>query len=117
MRLSEIKGEKALDVIVELIDPLVEIVQDKTVRESANGDRTQFIKAIISNHKQSILHIMAVLEDKDPATYEPSLIDIPNKLIELTNDSDFAQLFFTQAQRVEQTVSFSATANTEESEN
>lgn len=118
MQLREIKGERALDVIAELITPLSEIMNDKNIKAiTQSKDRLELIKVLLKDHKHSILTIMALLDGEEPENYEPNIVEIPMKLFNLLNDPDITQLFFSQAQTVGQTQSSSAMANTEAEEN
>ena len=117
-KLSEIKGEHALDVLAEIIEPATEIFSDpkiEKVMKSKKAKRVDVVKAILKGHKKSILTIMAILDEKDPETYEPSVIEIPVKLIALLNDPAFSDFFLSQGQE-EVKSSGSATENTEADE-
>ena len=115
MKLSDIKGEKALDVVVELIDPVTSIIADKEVVAiyRSNKPRILLIKKMIEKHKKEVLHILAVLNDKDPKTYKPSLIELPMMLWDLLNDEDLNSLFTSQNQMKESDSSGSVTENIE----
>lgn len=113
MKLSEIKGERALDIMVELIDPATEVFGDaefaKLIRSK---DRTGAIKVAIGNHKKAVLKMLALLNGEDPETYEPSLLALPKLLLEIFNDPEIVNLFQPQVQNMEKTSSGSATENT-----
>lgn len=94
MKLSEIKGEKAIEVIAEIIEPATEILNDPEVKLSA---RSKNIAAAVSialkNHPKQVLHVLAAIDGEDQETYEPSLLEIPKKLIDLLNDPELSALF------------------------
>ena len=98
MKLSEIKGERALDVIADLIDPISEIFADEAIRKAAGGNKLDLVKIILKGHKKSIIEILAILDGEDPKTYEVSLISLPAKILELLNDPELASLFGLQGQ-------------------
>lgn len=113
-KLSEIKGEDALDVLAELIEPLAEFAQDKLFVDLVR--RKEYLKACpyaIRSHKKALLRALAILEGVDPAEYNPSLIELPARLLEFFNDPELVLLFPS-----EQTVtsSGSASESTEEAE-
>lgn len=116
MKLSDIKGEQALDVIAEIIDPLSEIAMDKDlVREFRSGKpKLLLVKRVIKEHKSSIIKILASLELKTVDEYleTANLITMPNQLLEILNDPQMATLFFSQSQ-TEETSSGSASGTTE----
>lgn len=99
MKLSELKNEEALDAVAELIEPITEICKDeetlKELRAIAKEKEppVKLIKPLISKHKREIITILAILDRKDPATYEVSFLTLPKKLIELFNDPELQSLF------------------------
>ena len=101
MKLSDYKGEEALDVLADIIDPITRIVQDKELVESIKavsndkGAIAQLIKPAMKDHKKEIIEILAALERETPEDYakKMTLLSLPAKLIELFNDPDIQQLF------------------------
>ncbi len=114
MKLSEIKGEKALDVLADIIDPIAKISQDKKMRELLSGGQPRMlaVKHALKNHKKEVIAIMAALDLKDPKNYEFTLIDLPVKLLELLNDPQVNSLFTQQSQMSTSEFSGSAMENT-----
>lgn len=118
MKYKEFEGEKALDVLADLIEPAAEIMSDDKVAKNARaGNRMAAIKAAIKDHKKSVIYMLAVLNDEDPATYKPKLLTLPIMLLEILNDPDIADLFTSQSQNVAGTASGSATESTGVKEN
>ena len=113
MKLSDLKGEAALDALADLIEPVSEIITDKEFVSLArtNAPRTKLVKAAIKNHKKAVIEILAILDGESPDTYKVSILTLPKKLIEVFNDPDVISLFRSQGQTV--TSSGSATENTE----
>lgn len=113
MRLSELKGEKALEALGEIIEPAVKIMQDPAVAAAARaGNTLEIVKIMCKDHKREVITMLAVLDDQDPATYEVGLLTLPAKLLELLNDPE-VQMLFTQRGRTEgETPSGSASENT-----
>lgn len=115
MRLSEIKGQEAIDALADLIKPATEIFSDKKVVELLRGqNKIEAIQVMLKTHGKAVIEMLAILDRQDPATYEPSIVTLPMKLLEFLNDPEVTELFFSQAQTEEQTSSSSVTANTEE---
>ena len=115
MRLSDIKGERALDVIADLIEPICNIAQDdgvkalmkkQTLPEGADprtfavGRLKKHVPALIKKHKADLVAILAAIEGATAAEYAQSLT--LNKLlcdcVSLLNDREFVELF-TSAQQ------------------
>lgn len=101
MKISEIKGEQALDVLEGIIDPVTAILADEEVKAAAKEGRLPAIQVALRKHKPEIITILALLEGEDPKTYEPSLLSIPKKLVEITEDEDVQMLFLSAVQTAE----------------
>lgn len=103
MKLSDIKGDRVLDVIADIIDPIANMVQDKDVaamfeREAVPDGmeaRDFFAKrmrkglpVLLKSHKADIIAIMAAIEGVTPEQYAASL-DFPKlftDVMELVTD-------------------------------
>ena len=115
MKLSEIKGEAALEALADIIDPATEIMSDAHIAKCINdGNKLKAIQLALRNHKAAIISIMATLDGKKPEEYEVNVLTLPVKLIELLNDPEVVGLFSLQGQTVNS--SGSAMENTEEKE-
>lgn len=95
MKLSEIKGEQALDVIADIIDPIADITADEEfIKLTKSGaPRGKIIAYAIKNHKREVIEILAALELKTPEEYEVTLLSLPKKLKELFEDEELMELF------------------------
>ena len=95
MRLSEIKGEQALDVLADIIEPVTAICLDEEIQSMVKSGvpTLKYIKPILKNHKKEIVEILAIIDGADPATYEINALTLPVKLLELLNDPVFKELF------------------------
>lgn len=115
--LTEIKGDDALDLFVDLLDPVTEIFSDKEVANIYNEKGTlEAIKVAIKNHKKAVKTIVALVNEEDPATYEPSVAVIPATLYQIVTDADLLSLFTSQGQKISKDTSGSVTENTEVTE-
>lgn len=129
MRLSDIKGERAIEVIGELIDPIANIAEDKEAsalfrREKLPEgiDAKAFVVSrlrkglpvLLKNHKGDIVSILAAIEGVTPAEYVATLDlkKVVKDLAELLTDEEF-MAFFTSEQSEKS--SGSVTANSEDS--
>ena len=129
MRLSDIKGERAIEVIGELIDPIANIAEDKEAsalfrREKLPEgiDAKAFVVSrlrkglpvLLKNHKGDIVTIFAAIEGVTPAEYAATLDlkKVVKDLTELLTDEEF-MAFFTSEQSEKS--SGSVTANSEDS--
>lgn len=114
MKLSDFKGEAALDALADLIEPVADVAGDKEVVDYVRSKQYILaVKSAIKNHKRSVITILAVLDGADPETYKPGLTTLPAKLLEILNDPELTDLFFSQEQTEVQTISGSATGSIE----
>lgn len=116
MKLSEIKGEKALEVMADLLDPLAEIINDEEIRKAYDEKMTylDIAKLAIKSHSKAIITILALLDGENPETYEVSLLSLPKKVMEVMNDPDLKDLFQSQAMTTKGVSSLPATQTTTE---
>lgn len=105
MKLSELKGEKAIEVIADLIDPVAKIASDpkfaglfKARRIEGESDRqmtirnlTEKLPELIRSHKRDVLSIICTVNGKNPD--ELSINEIIGGAIQLGHDEDFLSLF------------------------
>ena len=73
-KLSEIKGEKALDVIVEIAGPIANIATDKQLKGlfangSASSNVDKVARFILKNHREDTVAILAALSLETPSEY------------------------------------------------
>lgn len=112
MRLSDIKGEEAFEVMADLIDPLANIAQKEEVRKADKSNKLAFIQVLLRNCKAELLEMLAILDRKPVDEYreEFNLAMLPGKVIEMFNDPAVLELFGLQGQT--ETSLGSATENT-----
>lgn len=91
MKISEIKGEKAIEVLAEIVEPVTTILNDEEVRGAE--ERTKAVTIALMKYPKEVIKIMALLEGEDPETYEPSLLSLPKKMIEILEDEEVQGLF------------------------
>ena len=93
-KLSEIKGEEALDVLAEIIEPAAEIFTDENVKKALKSEsRIKAAKIILKDHKKAILALMATLEETPVEEYKPTLLALPALIIGVLNDPELQSLF------------------------
>lgn len=98
MKLSDIKGDRVLDVIADIIDPIANMVQDEDVaamfkREAVpeGMDARDFfakrmrkgLPVLLKGHKADIIAIMAAIDGVTPGQYAESL-DFPKLFTDVT---------------------------------
>lgn len=106
MKLSEVKGDRVLDVIADVIDPIANIAQDKDVaamfkreavpegmeaREFFAARMRAGMPALLKGHKSDIITILATIEGVAPEQYAASLnlAKLFTDVMELLTDDAF----------------------------
>lgn len=103
MRLSEFKGEDALDVLADIIEPVSEIVGDEEIKKaiSGEGNKTKIasiVKLALKKHKHAVLEVLARCENKSYEEYVEtvSVFTLPLKALEIFNDKELVSFFQSQ---------------------
>ncbi len=94
-KLSEIKGEEALDVLAEIIEPAAEIFTDENVKNAlkAENNKAKAAKIILKDHNKAVLTLMAALEAVPVEEYQPTLFALPSLILGILNDPELNSLF------------------------
>lgn len=128
MKLSELKGERAVEVIADLIAPIANIAEDQknlqlfhaekregeTAREAGVRDFKEKIPNLLKTHKQDVLAILCAINGANPE--DLSLIDIFKGAVELANDKDFQSLFLSSVSTADRTQPTESSADATNSE-
>ena len=94
MKLSELKDEKALDVLADLIEPTTAILSDKDIKTAYEEQgKLKAVKLAIKHHKKEVIEILAILDDTPIEKYHVNLLTLPVKILEILNDEQLMQLF------------------------
>lgn len=124
MRLSDYKGEEALDVLADIIEPLTAIFADEEFRDLTKQKNTpvvKFVKPMIKNHKKELIEVLARLENKPVEEYKQglTLMTLPLQVLEFINDPEIQNLFHSQSQTEQKPSASTGSApeNTEAKEN
>lgn len=98
MRLSEIKNEAAIDVLLEILDPASEIIGDPEFKKAieTRANNMDIAKLVLKNHKTAVIAILAALDGKKPEEYEIGVLSLPVKILEVLNDPELVSLFTLQ---------------------
>lgn len=122
-KLSEIRGEDAIEVLAQIVEPAAEIMSDKEIVSAARGEkRIRLVSLMLKTHKTEVLQIMAALDGvdyEDEVAYKQyvdsqNLLSLPKALLDIVNDKDLMDLFTSQGQ--DETSSGSAMESTEAAE-
>jgi len=95
-KLSEIKGEEAIDVLAEILVPIVDIWSDEEVKKGYEDKNVaKAVSVALKKYHKEIIGIFATLDGK---TYEEeckaiNLVSLPADIIELLNEPAIKSLF------------------------
>lgn len=104
MKLSELKGEQAIEVIADLIAPVTSIATDQKSlklftkakdgrsKEEVAKDFSEKIPVLLKTHKKDVLDILCAF-NPEANPEEMSVYDIINGVSDLLSDKDFLSLF------------------------
>lgn len=107
MKLSDYKGEDAIEVLADIIEPLALILSDKDIREllSNKKDGTavapiKLVKPALKNHKREVLEILARIENMPVDEYAETVnvFTLPKQVLDFVNDPNVQSLFTSQHQ-------------------
>lgn len=117
-KLQDIKGEEAIDVMVDIIEPISKIAKDDKVLEaisSGNYKSIDFVKTVIKKYKKEIITIMAIIDGKSYKDFLESfnVLTLPAMLIDTFNDPQIMALFPSAAETTDVNSSSSAMESTE----
>lgn len=113
MRLSDIRGDRTLDVIADIIDPIANIAEDPEAEElftrkalpdgmTPKGFLLQrarrSVPVLLKHHKADVITILSTIEGTNPEQYagELNLAKLFRDCVELLTDEAFTA-FFTSA--------------------
>lgn len=113
--MRERTNEETLDLFADLLEPFSEILSDNAVSEPIRKGQKPIkaVKVAIKNHKNAVIEILALLDDKDPEEYKVNLFTLPVKLLELFSQPGVMELFIMQGRMSDGGSSGSAMENTE----
>lgn len=94
-KLSEIKGEEALDVMAEILEPIVEIANDEDVRAGFDTNVAKCVSVALKKYKKQILEILASINGKsvDETCEEIDLLSLPSYILDVLSDPAIKRLF------------------------
>lgn len=114
MKLSEFEGERALDALADLLEPVGAIMTDKDIAKLFKENRFKAIAHAIKNHKKEVISILATLDGVPVEEYKVTLVTLPIKVLNIVNDPELMALFGYQGQTGDADSSGSVSENTED---
>lgn len=121
MKISDFKGEKAIDFIGDIIEPAATIFSDEVVRglftlekSGEKKNKAAIAKHICKEYSTEVIEILAAMNEVSPEEYSGSPFTIVMQVFEILNDPNLMSVFISSEQKTEKKSSGSATENTEE---
>lgn len=123
-KLSEFRDDEAMDVLAEILDPMVSIMQNKNFVLALRGDkekdikpnRIDAIKIAITDNRSDIVKIMAVLNETSVEDFHYNLFTLPKMMVDMFNDKELMDFFVYRGEKDSETPFGSAMENTEENQ-
>ncbi len=94
-KLSEIKGEEAIDVLAEIIVPITSIVNDEEVRAGFEESVAKCVSIALKEHKTEVIEIFASINGKsvEETLEEIDILSLPSYIIDALNEPAIQSLF------------------------
>lgn len=110
MKLSDVKGDRTLEVIADIIEPICSIAEDENAAALFKREKlpesmtaTKFLlqrakkalPALLRGHKGDVIAILSAIEGTSPEKYAGvlNLVKLTKDFIDLMTDEAFAELF------------------------
>jgi hypothetical protein len=117
MKISNLRGEDAIDKMADLIEPITIIASDKEFENLYNSKPLIFaVKHCLKNHKHEVLEILAIINCEEPDNFNPKFWELPKMVLEVLADEDVKSLFTFQQMQNSNDTSFAAVELTKEKE-
>lgn len=94
-KLSEIKGEEALDVLAEILVPITEIASDEEVKAGFEENVARCVSIALKKYKKEIIEIFATINGKsvEDTLEEIDILSLPTYIVEVLNEPAIQSLF------------------------
>lgn len=115
MKISELKDERAIYSLGEMIEPLAKIMADnEIVGMFKSGQKLKAVSALLKKYPEDVVTILAAADGVDKKDYHCNLLTLPAKILEIVNDPEIIQLFTFAETKTDGALSVSALGNTAE---
>ena len=94
-KLSEVKGEEALDVMAEILEPIVMIANDEEVRAGFDTNVAKCVAVALKKYKGEIMKIFAAINGKtvEETADEIDLLSLPSYIVDVLSEPAIKRLF------------------------
>jgi len=94
-KLSEIKGEEAIDVLAEILVPITTIANDEEVKNGFETSVAMCVSIALKKHKDEVLDVLSVIDgtNKEEFVENLNLLTLPTMMIDVLNEPMVQELF------------------------
>lgn len=102
MKLSEIKGDRAIEVIADIMEPISNIIGDPEAKKIFNQDKNKekvpvikYLPKLLKTHKNDIYSMLAALDGISVDEYikKANMVKIINDFSDVVTDDSITALF------------------------
>ena len=102
-KILDARGDEALDVLAELLEPVGEIASDAEISgmmQGGKGTIMDLCRAMLKNHKDAVVRIMAIDDGRTPEEERGilSALTIPARLLKILSVPAVRELLFGSAE-------------------
>lgn len=118
MNIFEYENEDAIEVLADILEPAMKICADEVLQAMIRNNKPNLMIArhILKKHSKEIVAILAASERKPVSEYHATILSMMKGTLDLLNNKDVIDFFYSQAQMMQPTSFGEPTANTEEKE-
>lgn len=115
MRLSDFKDEEAIDVLADLLSPAAIIMGDPEMEKIGNSGKPKLLMAqyALKAHKKEVIEVISILHRTPVKDLKFTVASLLKDLMDILNDPELQELFFSPGQMTDVASSGSVTGNTE----
>lgn len=94
-KLSEIKGEEAIDVLAEILEPITMISSDEEVKAGFETNVAKCVSIALKKYKKEVLEILACVNGKsvEETCEEIGVLSLPAYVMEILEEPAIQSLF------------------------
>ena len=117
-KLADYTGADSIELWADLMEPFAKILADNEIQEGirTNQPTALLLKSVMKKHKKEAEEIVLRVDDT-PLNGVNFPVRVLSVLMEIEHSPELAGFFGSQGQKLEESVSGSATENTEDGEN